>query len=329
MPDSAVVLQMRQFKADLLRDERTQMREMARRWLAVERRLDGNLAALAERMAAVQRDGGTITNGMLYGEERYRALIGQLTQELDKYSDYAERTIEQRQRQLATLGINHAESSIRVQGVGVGFNRLPIEAVQNMVGLAGNRSPLRSLLVASWPDGVEGLTQALINGVALGWNPRKVAREMARGSARSLDRMMVIARTEQLRVYREANMQSYIASGVVESYMRLATHDARVCPMCLLLEGTIYPLNVMMPTHPQCRCTLVPNVAGIPSPKWQKGETWLKEQPAATQRSILGNGRYDAWQAGKFDLMDIVQIVPNPIWGDTLRSRPLQELIGA
>ncbi len=303
------------------------MQQMARRWLQVERALDGNLNALAERMATLTRDGGTVTTGMIYQEERYRSLIVQLRDELGGYSDYAERTIADRQAQLARLGIVHAEESIGAQGIRAGFNRLPVEAVENLVGLAGDGSPLRQLLVSTWPDAAEGLTQALIRGVALGYNPRKVARDMARGSTRSLDRMMTIARTEQLRVYREANLQSYIASGVVENYLRLATHDNRVCPMCLLLEGTVYPLNVTMPSHPNCRCTLVPNVRGVPTPQWVKGQTWLVAQPEATQRSILGSGRYDAWQAGRFSLEDVVQVVPNEIWGDTLRATPLRELV--
>src|SRR5690606_14899995 len=119
---------------------------------------------------------------------------------------------------LARLGVAHAENAITVQGVTAGFNRLPVEAVELMAGLAGNGSPLRQLLAQSWPLAADGLTNELVTGMALGYNPRKVARLMAQGATGSLDRMMVIARTEQLRVYRTANVSSYRASGVVTSY---------------------------------------------------------------------------------------------------------------
>lgn len=329
MPDAAVIIAMRQFKAALLRGERAQMREMATRWLAVERRLTGQMDALAQAMATIAAEGGTVGTGLLFNDVRYRTLLIQLTSELERYSGYAERTIEARQRQLARLGIQHAAEAITAQGIGAGFARLPVEAVETMVGLAGNGSPLRTLLVATWPDAADGLTQALVNGVALGYNPRRIAREMARGATGSLNRMLNMARTETMRVYKTANLESYKASGVVTSYLRLATHDSRVCPLCLLLEGTEYPLDRMMPSHPSCRCTLVPKVQGVPAPRWTKGETWLREQPAATQRSILGKGRYEAWQDGAFDLQDVVSVVSNAIWGDTLRAVPLRELTGA
>lgn len=329
MPDAAVIIAMRQFKAALLRGERAQMREMATRWLAVERRLSGQMDALALEMAQIASEGGTVSMEMLLNDVRYRRLLVQLTNELQRYTDYAADTIAATQQRLAALGITHAESAIIAQGIGAGFSRLPVEAVEYMVGLAGNGSPLRTLLVASWPDAAEGLTQALIDGIALGHNPRRTAKEMARGATGSLNRMLNMARTETMRVYKTANLESYKASGVVTSYLRLATHDSRVCPLCLLLEGTEYPLDRMMPSHPSCRCTLVPKVQGVPAPRWTKGETWLREQPAATQRSILGKGRYEAWQDGAFDLQDVVSVVSNAIWGDTLRAVPLRELTGA
>lgn len=327
MPDSAVVVQMRQYKAALLRQEQSQMREMAQRWLGVERRLHGQMDALALDMTRIAADGGRVSQEMLMTQVRYRELLIQLQGELRGFTDNVEVQITEQQRRLARLGIAHAENAIQVQGIRAGFNRLPVEAVENMVGLAGNGSPLRALLTATWPDAALGMTQELINGVALGWNPRKTARAMAAGATRSLDRMMVVARTEQLRVYKESNRQSYIASGVVTSYARLATHDRRVCAACLMDEGHVYELDETMPEHPQGRCTLIPYVKGVPNPQWKKGEEWFREQDVATQTSILGKGRYEAWQQGRFGLDDLVRVIPNTIWGDSLGVVPLRELV--
>lgn len=327
MPESAVILLMRSFKASLLREESAQMRQMANAWLGVERALDGQMAALAERMANVKRDGGTVAQGMLWQESRYRRLLSQLTDELGKYTRYADRAITDRQAQLARLGIDHAARAIEAQGVRAGFARLPVEAVQNMVGLAGDGSPLRTLLTASWPDAAEGLTQQLIRGVALGWNPRRTARAMAAGSTRSLDRMMRVARTEQLRTYREASLSSYRNSGVVSGHRRLCSHDRRVCGSCLADEGTLYDLNTTMPEHVQGRCVSVPVVMGVPDPQWLKGVDWFREQEVATQQSILGKGRYAAWQSGRFDFQEVIKVVPNSTWGDSLQVATLTELL--
>lgn len=328
MPTSEVIRLMRSFKASLLAGERAQVQAMAARWQAVERRLSGQIDALALEMANIARDGGTVSRGMLFSQMRYGALLMQLTDELEGYTGYVERSIEDRQRQLARLGIRHGEQAIRAGGVQASFNRLPVAAVENLVGLAGNGSPLRSLLVASWPLSADRLTQELITGVALGYNPRKVARMMAQGMGASRDRMEVIARTEALRTYREANLESYKASGVVTSYARLATHDSRVCAACLLAEGTRYELDEEMPEHPQGRCTLVPLVDGLKEPTWQKGEAWLREQDVKTQASILGKGRFEAWQGGKFSLGELVTVRPNAVWGDSLQVTPLRELTG-
>lgn len=328
MPDSEVIRLMRQFKRDLRAGEAAQMQEMATRWQGVERRLSSQIDALAQEMATIARDGGTVSRGVLFNDARYRELLLQLTDELEGYTEYAERTIEDRQRQLARLGIRQAEQAIATQGVRVGFGRLPIEAVQGIVGLAGDGSPLRSLLVASWPLSADRLTQELINGVALGYNPRKTARLMAQGMASSRDRMEVIARTETLRVYRHANLESYKASGVVSGYRRLATHDRRVCAACLMDEGHFYELNEEMPEHPQGRCTLVPIVAGVPAPRWQQGPDWFVEQPDATQRDILGKERFVLWKQGQYGLDELVTVKVNAIWGDSLQVTPVRELTG-
>lgn len=329
MPDPEVVRVMRQFKRDLLRLERAQLRDMAQRWLTVERRLQAQIDALALEMADRRRDGRTITAEMLLNERRYRELLVQLTQELERYSDQTEVQITAQQRRLARLGVAHAENALTVQGVSAGFNRLPVESVELMAGLAGNGAPLRQLLVQSWPLAADGLTNELVTGVALGYNPRKVARMMAQGATGSLDRMMVIARTEQLRVYRFANRESYRTSGVVTGYKRLATHDSRVCAACLMDEGTLYEVGEEMPEHPQGRCTMVPVVEGMRAPTWTAGADWFALQSPERQRAILGQGRYGAWQAGDFDLGAVVTVRPNATWGASLQVTPLRELVGA
>lgn len=328
MPNSAVIVQMRQFKASLLAGERTQMAEMASRWLSVERRLSAQMDALALEMANIARDGGTVSQGTLMTQVRYRELLVQLTDELEGYTGYAERTIADRQRQLVRLGIRQAEQAITTQGVVAGFNRLPVEAVTGLVGLSADGSPLRTLLAQSWPHAAQRLTDELINGIALGYNPRKVARLMAQGMASARDRMEVIARTEQLRVYRTASLESYKASGVVKSYVRLSARDNRVCAGCLAVDGEEYDLATEFQGHPQCRCTLVPKIEGIPL-RFQRGSAWFAEQPASTQRAILGPGRFDLWANGQFDFAEFATLRRNAIWGDAIVPTTIRELVGA
>lgn len=326
MPDSEVVLQMRRQRAALLRQEQEQMTQMARAWVSVERALDAQMVALSSEMHDIAEGGGVVSPELLWQHRRYQLLLNQLNEQLAEYSQYAEGIITDRQRAMLQRGIADSSQLLASQGVTAGFNRLPVEAVENMVGLAGNGSPLRALIAATWPDAADGITQALINGIALGWNPRKVARAMQDGSTRSLDRMMTIARTEQLRAYRESSLQNYRSSGVVRGYQRIAAHDSRVCPACLMLEGTVYPLETTMATHPNCRCGMIPLVIRVSDPSWLKGEAWFVQQLPERQKSILGPGRYDAWQRGIFGLEEVVTVTPNVLWGDTLSTTSLQVL---
>jgi SPP1 gp7 family putative phage head morphogenesis protein len=325
MPTSEVIRLMRGFKTGIARAGSAQQAEMTRRWLGVERRLMGQMEALAYRMTAVKEAGGTVTANMLLNDVRYRELLSQLQQEQAKYTQYAEATITDGQRAMASAGVNQSQAAIAAQ-VSTSFNRLPVSAVQHMVGLTGAGTPLNSLLVQSWPLSAQGLTQALIDGVALGWGPRKTASKMAEGMTGTLDRMMVIARTEQMRTYKAASFDSYAHSGIVIGYRRLATHDRRTCAACLMAEGTFYELGEEMPEHPQGRCVPIPVVRGAAPIEWQKGADWFVEQDSATQESILGKGHYEAYRLGQFDLPDLVTVKPNPTWGPSLAVTPLREL---
>ena len=197
-----------------------------------------------------------------------------------------------------------------------------------MVGLGGNGSPLRDLLVDSYGAAADGMLNALVRATATGQNPRVTARSMIRqGLSQSLNRMMVTARTEQMRVFRESSRMAYQASGVVSGYRRLATKDSRTCSACLMLDGELYELTETLREHPQGRCTLLPIVDGFKPVEWEKGQDWFKRQDPETQRSILGKGRYDAWAAGKFDLDQLATVKRDPVWGDSAQPTPLRELV--
>lgn len=321
-----------QFKGDLLAREADQMRIMARRWLQMETSLQGSFDALALEIENLRLKGESIPVSKLIRMQRYRSLLEQISEQLSLYADFADQTISNGQRELIGLGINHASEAIRsyyrtYNRVAAGFDILPFSAVENMIGLAGDGSPLRALLQASWPDAVDGLTTQLINAVALGKNPNDTARAMRKGFGVGYTRSINIARTEQLRVYRTAAVQEYKASQVVKGYKRLSARDTRVCLACLMADdGTIYDLDVVFEEHPQGRCTTVPVVIGLPAVEWQNGQNWFLSRTPDEQRAMMGPGAYDAWKSGSFDLGDLVKRVHNDTWGTSLQTTTLKEL---
>lgn len=331
MPDPAVIIAARQFKADLLARETRQMHTMARRWLQLERALQGQIESLAEEIARIRADGGTVTREMLFAMDRYHRLLAQLQVELARYSDYAADLIATEQRRYAALGIDHAATTIELAGprtVGTAFDRLPVDAVEYAVGMVADGTPLQTYLRATWGDAAVGMTDELLRATALGQNPRQTARRMQDGTTRSLNRMLNTARTEQLRIYRESQRAQYQASGVVTGMRRISARDSRVCLSCLVRDGELLRLDEVMAEHPSGRCSTVPVVEGMPELTWQFGRDWLLTQSPPTQQAIMGKGRYDAWRAGYFGLEDAVRVHHDDVWGDSLQVAPLRDLAG-
>lgn len=230
--------------------------DLVYRWLPVERQLREQIQALAEHFAALAERGETVSADAVARDARFRALLAQLQLALNDYGAEAERVVDDGQRRRAAEGWQHAQALTRsVSGVGISLDRLPVEAVANIVSLARAGKPLSLLMEARYPLAAQGMLDRLITGTALGWNPRKTARSMMeQGVSKGLNHVLLVARDQQLRAYRTASLQAYRQSGFVIGYKRLAARQPRTCLACLALDGKFYRLDEEMPLHPQDRC---------------------------------------------------------------------------
>lgn len=333
MPEPLVVQVMRDHKAALLAQEAVQYQAMAARWLEVERSLEAQISLLARELADAKAAGKAINGRALYRMVHYQELLPQVRRELERYGVYAADEIAQAQGRYAQAGLFDAADAIgaayQTEGrIGVFYHRLPVSAVENMVGLAGDGSPVKELLKATWPDTVDGITSALIQGTAAGWNPTKTAAAMRDSMASTgLGRAITIARTEQLRAYRQAADMQYRASGVVQYKMRVVSHQAgQTCLACLALEGEIIPIDQDLYDHPRGRCSEIPIPIGTKPPEWVKGEEWFDGLDDATQREMMGPAKYAAWKDGQFTFKEIAGITDDKVWGKSPRVRSVREL---
>jgi len=329
-PSDPLVIQVLQEYRDRLDDlELTTMNDMGRRWLQIEHRLEADIAALAEEMARRQAAGETITQQMIFRAERYKIIQAQLTDEIRKYNkDFAVSAISTAQEQYATLGIDAAQNAIismYSSPLSASFNRINVGAVQSMIGFAGDGSPLYSLLKEDYPEAVDGLLDALVNGLGRGLGSGQIAQDMADGMGMGLDRALLIARTEAARAYRTASTEQYRKSGVVTGFRRLVK-KATACLSCLALDGEHFDLASELYDHPRGKCTAIPEVEGVKSPTWQRGEEWFRTLDPAQQREIMGNTRFEAWSDGLFKFTDLGKVQNNEIWGASPRVATLAEL---
>jgi hypothetical protein len=341
MPDPAVVVAMREFKDGLLREETMQMQAMAREWIRVEDSLQSQVSALAYDVSERYAAGETVSKARLYRLQRYKSLVAQTQTEFAKYAKYADSSITDYQQKTGERGLNDAQVALQLSyldagSVGVYFNRLPIEAIENIVGMAGNGMPIDRLLRLRMvrdangrplPGVLDRLTNSLLKGTAQGINPRDVARMMQNDLTGGLNKALVIARSEGLRPYRYASQQQYDKSGVVLGHKRLCGHDGRVCGACLADEGTMYRTAWAMTDHPNGRCSSVPVVKGMPEVQWDSGQQWLRKQPEPIQQSILGDKVWTAWKGHKFPFRALVQRTESAEWGEGLVPATLDSLL--
>jgi SPP1 gp7 family putative phage head morphogenesis protein len=319
-----------QYKARLFAQDQAARSYMAYRWLQVERNLLGQMFDLASRIRA---NGRPPTRGELRNLTRWSLLLRSAETELESYADWATGFISAQQALYARFGITAAADLIRAAGLDAGvameFDRLGMDAISNMAGYTVGGAPLRGLLDAIPRDPRLGdrLAQTLFNGMAQGLGPERVARLMARqGLGLAFTRAAVIARTETLRAYRQANIAQYQESGVVGSYRRLAAKSGRTCAACLALDGRVYPLTVPFADHPNGRCSPIPIIEGRQPVPYTVGPDWYATQPERIQRQILGPGHYSLYRQGMIGFDDLVSWRRSPIWGDSPQVTPLRDL---
>ncbi len=349
----------RRFRAELLRNERGAASAMVQAYGQAWRQVSGDLAAMQRAIAdaraagmvpdrfvprqpggpVVPRTPGTFSPSWLYRDERYQALQRQIETEMARFSGYADAQILAGQRDAIAAGLEH--SSAMVEGAGgpeirAVFNRLPAEAVQDMVGFMADGSPLSTLLDNLGPMVSRGVRDALTTSIALGLNPRQTARAVCRAFGMGLARALVIARTEQLRAYREASRRNYAAnSDVVMGWQWLCACDRRSCASCWAMHGSIHGVKETLDDHPNGRCAMVPVVKGLAPAIGRNGPELFAELPEADQRYILGQAAQLAYRAGELELdpdhnnpRSIVGRQDDPQWGTMRFARSLQSIVG-
>lgn len=329
LPDPEVIRLYHAFRAAILNEEAAQLERLGRAWLGIERRLSAELIATAEEIARHAGD-GVITQQLLARSERLRILLAQAQDEVARFAQLnVLPDIEREQAIYARLGLRGAQEMIDASGgvvLSATWLRMPLDAIEAYIGLTGDGSPLRRLLEAAYPEAVEGIINGLVTGMAKGYGPNQIAMLMAQGFGLGLERLTLIARTEQLRVWRLSSQDQYIRSGVVTGYKRIANKSDRTCMACLILDGEEYATEHEFEEHPRGRCALVPIVRHAPSPLWETGEQWFLKLPLETQQSMMGGERWELWRDGQFALKDLVGYSHSPVWGTSPRIKTLEEL---
>lgn len=302
------------------------------------------LEALEERIAEREANGEPPSETILWMRERIIQNIQDLANNLKKFSIEGATITADGQLESAILANEASAGLVETAAgrkpanasLGATWTALPDEQLQTFVGMAGDGSPLGELFATIPQVASDAMTMAMVQGISLGEGPRTVARRVRRAADIGRQRAETIARTEMIRSAREAQRQLYTQNPAVQGYRRQATQDRRVCLACLALSGTLHQTDEIMPSHPNCRCVMVPATlswaeitgdSSIPDtrPAVATPERILAGLSEADKLAIMGSTRYAMYQSGK-PLSDFVQVIPNQDWGPSPRVRPLYDL---
>lgn len=336
-----------QFRRELLQMERPAAAEMVSAygdaWLRIRDRLDELLAQIPEATDA----GKTVSQGWLFRGARLKTLLEQVESEIRTFARTADGLLTTSQQRAVGMALQHAEQLYLAglepatrAGVFLTFNRLPVGAVQQLVGFTVSGSPLRALFDELGPGASKDVRKALLNGIVLGRGPRAIAREVKRTLGGNLVRALTIARTETLRSYREAGRLTYEENDdVVKGWRWVAAADRRTCAFCWAMDGTVHKLDEPMATHPNCRCTQVPvtktlaelGIAGadVAQPAYKPGTERFAELDEAEQLQILGPAKFAAYRDKRITLTDLAGFRRDPRWGKVGFEKSLTAILGA
>ena len=317
----------RQRKALLAREYKT-VQYTLRAYERAEARIVKELERVQKKLMQAHLTGTDISLAWVYQEARLENLVREVRLAMSDFAKDALEFTEAGQADSFKLGAVHAAQLGEASVVG-DFAGLHHQAFQNAQHLLHQESPLAHLFEAIAPTAVTATRQVFAEAVALGWNPRKTGRALkSKIEGLAKNRAILIARTEQIRAYRMATAETFTQNAdVLRGWRWTSARTEATCPMCIALDGSVWPVGSVMHSHPACRCAMVPlpNTA-FPMPEIPTSGEWFDTLDAKTQDKMLGKAKGQLYREGKITLGDNVKWHDDPEWGPSPRARSLPEL---
>lgn len=348
MPRPTAIDAARRFRQRLLSQEAEAAERMARAYARIAQSMRDEISALADEIAAMEEPDyetvvklGRLQRLLSQVKDQTTRFGGVVRNEVDVISS---RAIEQGVADaLALIDASLPELTPALRGrLRASFTTLPAEAIEAAVGLTSDDSPLTTRLQEAYGEYVAGsVRDHLVDGIAKGQNPRRIAsllqRNLTAALGQGLTSALTTIRTAQIKSYQTANHMTYAANNkIVPTWTWVAALDNRTCMSCIAQHGSEHPYTETLNDHHNGRCAPVPKTIsyrdlGIslpdPVPPFESGEDWFRRQPAATQREMMGPGMYEAWRAEKFGFGDLSVRYDDAVYGELVREATLRELV--
>lgn len=316
-----------QRKALLAREYKT-VQGIMRAYEKAERSIVKELKRVQAKLQEAYAAGAPVSLAWVYQEARLENLVREVRLRLDDFSKDAIEFTANGREDAYKLGAIHAVKlgEASVYGDFAGLHAGAFETLQHTLHRS---SPLAFLFESIAPTGVTVAREVFAEAIAKGYNPRKTAR-LLKGKIEGLarDRAVLIARTESIRAYRMATQETFQANtDILRGWRWTSARSPATCPMCIAMDGEVFPAGSLMESHPACRCAMVPLPnTDFPGPKLKSSEEWFQGLPPKEQDRILGKTKGAMYRRGDITLKDNVRWHEDPEWGRSPRSRTIKEL---
>lgn len=338
----------REQRASRLAREADVVRELLPGWRSVRAEIRDAFLELHDRVEKARAEGIDPRPSWLHREERYQALLEQIDAQIGRLAEKAGRPVTALQRAALQRVESETAALVRIQLGPAGearaaaimklWNRLPILATEQMIGRAADGTPLADLLAEIGPNARLQAAQQITAGVAAGRHPTVIARQLAGLTDASFTRTITIARTETAKAQWAASQLSLQSNrAITNGWIWEAELDERTCEACIFETGEWHPDTEVLDGHPNCRCAMIPQTRsweelglgdlglGETSVEIPRGEDWFMALPEATQKTMLGPGKYEALRSGAIKPADLVAKAHSGRWGSMTRAASLRE----
>lgn len=313
------------------------LERIARSYAMTYTRVESQQQALIDQIELLQKQ-GAMTAQAVKRSRAYQNLISTINDELTDYSAYLRTEITTEATESAKRGF----SAGNVLMIGALALALGVEAKNVPKSAVKGDMTLDFLAKYLDPDGalfarLNGLSayhgaqiaNGILEKVALGQNPLTIGKWIADAYGVGMTDAMRIMRTTQLYSYRQSNSELQRAnSDVLQGSVWCAELDGLTCMSCVALHGQVFEAGAIADDHHNGRCAMLPWVKGEPNPIDQSGVDWFNQQSEATQRSMMGNSKYEAWQEGKFNFDQLTNTYQDEVFGNMRGETPLHKLLG-
>ena len=288
----------------------------------VYKALQGDIDALM-KLLKLEQMGANVRN-----TAEFKRLIARVTDRLAAWESYMTFTVPQVASVGIAMGADAAGELVASYNLDATFRKLNPAAIEKLLGYLDENSALFQRIKAMSGYYADVVKEAILQGVLSGKNPNTIAELITRHLGMALTDSMRMVRTVQVWSYREANRASYIAnSDVVEGWIWYATLDNECCMSCVAQHGTFHTNDEVLDDHYNGHCAMIPKVVKG-DPGIGLGVDWFAGLPEEKQRELMGDGKFEAWQNGKFTLDQLSSQRHDDVYGSMRTETSLKDLIG-